>query len=57
MHGEIVKFTNKLGLNSSAFLSYDDNLYRYHKIKIYNSSAAKSLSNKFERRNCPAKLT
>ena len=47
----------KLGLNSSAFLNYDDNLYRCHKIKSYNSSAAKSLINKFESWNCPAELT
>jgi len=50
---DMIVNTNKLDLNSSAFLSYNDNLYRCHKIKSYNSSAAKSLSNKFESRNCP----
>jgi len=47
---------NRLGVNSPAFLRYDDNLHRCHKIKSYNSSAAKSVNNKFESRNCSAKL-
>ena len=37
--------TNILGLNSSAFLRYDHNLYRCHKIKSYNPNAAKPVNN------------
>ena len=44
---------NELGLNSSAFLRYDDNLYSFHEIKCYNSGAAKSVNNKFESQTVP----
>lgn len=47
---------NELGLNSSAFLRYDDNLYRCHKIKSFNSSDVKSVNNKFESRNRSAEF-